>query len=120
MNKEISQKLGKVIKIDDEQIQQNLGELVRGTVEDTLNKLLEAEADQLCNAARYERTEARTDRRAGHYQRKLHTKTGEVNLSVPKLRQQKFETAIIERYRRCESSVEEALIEMFLAGVSVR
>src|SRR5262252_10290019 len=39
---------------------------------------------------------------------------------VPKLRQQTFETAIIERYRRRESSVEEALIEMYLAGVSVR
>ena len=31
-----------------------------------------------------------------------------------------FETAIIERYRRRERSVEEALIEMYLAGVSVR
>ena len=31
-----------------------------------------------------------------------------------------FEIAIIERYRRRESSVEEALIEMYLAGVSVR
>jgi transposase-like protein len=39
---------------------------------------------------------------------------------VPKLRRQTFETAIIERYRRRESSVEEALIEMYLAGVSVR
>jgi hypothetical protein len=35
---------------------------------------------------------------------------------VPKLRYQTFETAIIERYRRRESSVEEALIEMYLAG----
>ena len=39
---------------------------------------------------------------------------------VLKLRAQTFETAIIERYRRRESSVEEALIEMYLAGVSVR
>src|SRR5262245_50206521 len=58
--------------------------------------------------------------RAGHYERKLHTKAGEVTLKVPKLRVQTFETAIIERYRRRESSVEEALIEMYLAGVSVR
>ncbi len=43
-----------------------------------------------------------------------------VTLKVPKLRQHKFETAIIERYRRREASVEEALIEMYLAGVSVR
>jgi putative transposase len=58
--------------------------------------------------------------RAGHYERKLQTKAGEVRLKVPKLRAQTFETAIIERYRRRESSVEEALIEMYLAGVSVR
>ena len=43
-----------------------------------------------------------------------------MNLKVPKLRCQTFETAIIERYQRRESSVEEALIEMYLAGVSVR
>ena len=120
MSDSVSKKLGKVIQIDEEQIHQHLGNLVRGTVEETLNKLLDAEADQLCNAARYERTEARRDTRAGHYQRKLHTKAGEVTLKVPKLRQHKFETAIIERYKRRESSVEEALIEMYLAGVSVR
>jgi transposase-like protein len=48
------------------------------------------------------------------------TKAGEVRLNVPKLRKLPFETAIIERYRRRESSVEEALVEMYLAGVSVR
>ena len=120
MSDSVSKKLGDVIQIDENQIQQHLGELVRGTVEETLNKLLDAEADQLCNAGRYERTQARKDTRAGHYQRQLHTKAGEVTLKVPKLRQQKFETAIIERYQRRESSVEEALIEMYLAGVSVR
>jgi putative transposase len=120
MSENVQQKLDKVIKIDEEKIHQHLGELVRGTVEETLNKLLDAEADQLCNAARYERTEARKDTRAGHYQRSLHTKAGEVSLKVPKLREHKFETAIIERYQRRESSVEEALIEMYLAGVSVR
>lgn len=50
----------------------------------------------------------------------LHTKAGPVKLKVPKLRKQTLETAIIERYRRRESSVEEALQEMYLAGVSVR
>src|SRR5512137_1256705 len=94
--------------------------MVRNTVEDTLNNMLDAEADRLCNAERYQRHDARTDTRAGHYQRKLHTKAGEVTLNMPKLRRQTFETAIIERYRRREASVEEALIEMYLAGVSTR
>jgi len=85
-----------------------------------LNNMLQAEADRLCNAERYQRSSARKDTRAGHYERKLHTKAGEVNLKMPKLRQLKFETAIIDRYRRREASVEESLIEMYLAGVSVR
>jgi putative transposase len=112
--------LSNVIRIDDERIKGHLDRIVRGTVEETLNALLDAEADRLCNASRYERSEARRDTRAGHYERGLETKAGEVTLKVPKLRRQTFETAIIERYRRREASVEEALIEMYLAGVSVR
>src|SRR3974377_1466688 len=112
--------MGNVITIDDERIKNHLDRVVRNTVEETLNGLLDAEADRLCNAGRYQRSEARRDTRAGHYERNLQTKAGEVRLKVPKLRQQTFETAIIERYRRRESSVEEALIEMYVAGVWVR
>src|SRR6516165_7229353 len=112
--------MGQVIQIDEARIRDHLGEMVRGTVEETLNAMLDAEADQLCGAGRYERSQARQDTRAGSYDRTLQTSAGEVNLKVPKLRRQTFETAIIERYRRRESSVEEALIEMYLAGISVR
>lgn len=112
--------MGNVIHIDEARIRDHLGEMVRGTVEEALNAMLDAEADRLCGADRYQRSEARKDTRAGHYERSLQTKAGEVKLKMPKLRQQTFETAIIERYRRRESSVEEALIEMYLAGVSVR
>lgn len=115
-----SKTLGKVVQIDEARIQDHLGELVRGTVEETLNSMLDAEADALCGAQRYERSPDRVDTRAGSYDRKLHTRAGEVTLKVPKLRRQTFETAIIERYRRRESSIEESLIEMYLAGVSVR
>ena len=78
--------------------------------------MLDAEADRLCGAGRYERNEARQDTRAGSYDRTLQTSAGEVNLKVPKLRRQTFETAIIERYRRPESSVEEALIDCIWRG----
>jgi putative transposase len=108
------------IRVDEQQLQGHVDEVVRSSVEDTLNAMLEAEADQLLRAQRYERSPARTDTRAGHYARKLQTKAGEVTVQVPKLRRLPFETAIIERYRRREASVEEALVEMYLAGVSVR
>ena len=81
--------MGQVIQIDEARIRAHLGEVVRGTVEEALNAMLD-------------------------------TKAGPVSLRIPKLRRQTFETAIIERYQRRESSVEEALIEMYIAGVSVR
>jgi putative transposase len=110
----------RIISIDEDVVKSKLSEMVRGTVEETLNAMLDAEAEQLLRAKKYERTEERRDTRAGHYRRSLETKAGKVTLKVPKLRSLPFETAIIERYRRREASVEEALIEMYLAGVSVR
>ena len=118
--KNCSKKTGKIIQIDEEGVKDHLGQIVKGTVQETLNAMLDAEADHLCNAQRYERSAERKDTRAGSYRRKLHTRAGEVEITVPKLRALPFETAIIERYRRRETSVEEALVEMYLAGVSVR
>jgi transposase-like protein len=110
----------KLIEIDQSQLERHVDGLVRDAVQDTLNALLDAEADALCGAKKYERSPDRVDYRAGSYTRKLHTKAGEVELQVPKLRRATFESQVIERYRRRESSVEEALVEMYLAGVSVR
>lgn len=108
------------IRVDTAELGGHVDAVVRSSVEETLNALLQAEADQICGAVRYERSPERVDTRAGHYERKLETEAGAVTLKVPKLRSLPFETAIIERYRRRESSVEEAVVEMYLAGVSVR
>jgi putative transposase len=109
-----------IVTVNEEEVRNHLDEMVRASVEQTLNRLLDAEADELCGARRYERSPDRLDTRAGHYARSLHTKAGGVELRVPRLRSLPFETQIIERYLRRESSVEEALVEMYLAGVSVR
>ena len=109
-----------IVQFNEEIIKGQIKELVRSSVEETLNELLEAEAEKLTQAARYERSEARQGYCSGHYDRNLTTTSGDVTLHVPRLKGISFETAIIERYRRRESSVEEALIEMYLAGVSVR
>ena len=110
----------KIVQLNEGAIKEELRDLVRNSVEETLNGLLDQEAEQLTQAAKYERTTKRQGYRSGKYTRKLGTTSGEVTLKVPKLKGVPFETAIIERYRRRESSVEEALIEMYLAGVSVR
>lgn len=114
------EEFSEVVKIEEGKIRRHLDQMVRQSVEETLNGMLEAEADELCGAKRYERSPDRLDTRSGHYPRKLQTKAGEVSLQVPRLRSLPFETQIIERYKRRESSVEEALVEIYLAGVSVR
>lgn len=108
------------IKVDEKEVMEHLDGLVRKSVEDTLNTLLNEEADAICNAGRYQRSPDRQDTRAGTYKRKLLTTLGEVELKIPRLRTLLFETQIIKRYQTKQSSVEEALIEMYLAGVSVR
>ena len=110
----------KIIQLNEDLIKHDLKDFVRNSIEETLNALLDKEADELVNAEKYERSSDRKGYRSGHYKRSLHTTAGEVELNVPKLKGVPFETVIIERYRRRESSMEEALIEMYLAGVSVR
>ena len=105
-----------IVTFDEQAIRNDLGELARQTVEGTLNGLLEEEADDLVGAGRHERAAGREAYRAGHRDRKLVTTSGEVTVRMPKLKGMRFTTAIIERHHRRETSVEEAMIEMYLAG----
>ena len=70
----------KIVQLNEEVIKGQLKELVRGSVEETLNELLEQEAEKLTQAARYERNEARRGYRSGHYDRNLTTTSGGVTL----------------------------------------
>ena len=83
----------KIVQLNEEIIKGQLKELVRGSVEETLNELLEKEAESLTQAARYERSEARQGYRSGHYDRNLTTTSGDVTLHIPRLKGVSFETA---------------------------
>ena len=109
-----------ILQVDQAMLEPTLDRMVRKSVEETLNAMLDAEADEITGAARYERSGERKAYRAGHYERDLTVKAGKMSLKVPKLKGAVFESAVIERYRRREESVEEALIDMYLAGVSTR
>lgn len=109
-----------ILQVDQAMLETTLDRMVRKSVEETLNAMLDAEADEITGAARYERSGERKAYRVGHYERDLTVKAGKMSLKVPKLKGAVFESAVIERYRRREESVEEALIDMYLAGVSTR
>lgn len=107
-------------QLDEGKLKHHVDEAVRSSVREALNAPLDAESDQICGAQRYGWSLERVDDRAGHCERKLETKAAAVTLRVPQLRRLPFDTAISKRYRRRESSVEEALVEMYVPGVSVR
>lgn len=109
-----------ILTLDEDTLKDEIRDLVRGTVEEVINGILDAQADELASAGRYERTDERQAYRSGHYSRGLLTQAGRIEVSVPKLRGARFTTEVIERYRRRESSVEEALMETCLLGVSTR
>ena len=109
-----------IIQIDQNLLETRLDRLIAEKMTQILNAMLDAEADEIANAARYERNGERKAYRAGHYERSLTAKAGRLELKVPKLKGAVFESAVIERYRRREQSVEESLIDMYLAGVSTR
>ena len=109
-----------IIQFDQAMFESNLDRMVRKKVEQTIDLMLDAEVDEIANAARYERSGDRKAFRAGHYDRHLTAKAGKLNLRVPKLKGEVFRSQVIERCRRREESVEEALMEMYMAGVSTR
>lgn len=105
-----------IVSFNEQAVKDELRELVRKTIEETINAMLDEEADRLVGAGPCERT----DERAGHYERGFTTTSCQIMLNMPKLKGMRFATAVIERYKRRETSVEEAIIEMYLAGVSTR
>ena len=71
-----------IVQFNEEIIKRQIKGLVRGSVEETLNELLEKEAESLTQAARYERSEARRSYRSGHYDCNLTTTSGDVTLHI--------------------------------------
>ena len=111
MEEDTAAGLKDAIRVDQAQLRGHIDQAVRSSVEETLNALLQAEADQICGATRYERSPDRVDTRAGHYERKLETKAGEVTLKVPKLRKLPFEIAIIERVVFRNSTASDCIVQ---------
>ena len=109
-----------IVSFDEQAVKDELCELVRKTIEETINAMLDEEADQLVGSGPYERTDECAAYRAGRYERGFTTTSGQVTIKMPKLKGMCFATAAVERYKRRETSVEEAIIEMRLAGVSTR
>jgi putative transposase len=94
---------------------------VRQGVKAVLEEVLEEEMTQHLGAGYRELTPTRRGERNGYYQRNLLTPAGKIErLEVPRDREGEFVTELFERYKRMTGDVEEAVLEMYLSGISVR
>lgn len=93
---------------------------IRESLEFVLQALIDLEAAIHIGAGRYERTEGRTTHRNGSRSRVLSTKAGDVNLSIPKLREGSFFPALLEPRRRIDQALWAVVMEAWIHGVSTR
>jgi putative transposase len=94
---------------------------VREGVKAVLEEVLQDEMTQHLEAGYRELTPTRRGERNGHYTRNLVTPAGKIeHLEVPRDREGEFVTELFERYKRMTGDVEEAILEMYLSGISVR
>ena len=96
------------------------GDLVRQMVAFLYQALIDAEATEVVQAERHERTLARTTQRNGSRPRLLTTKAGDVELKIPKLRKGSFFPSVLERRRRIDQALYAVVMEAYVHGVSTR
>lgn len=99
----------------------SLEDRVRDAIKGVLEQVMEEEMTAQLQAQHRERTERRRGERNGHYGRGLTTQVGHIEqIRVPRAREVPFLTEVFEKYRRMSGSMEEAVLEMYLQGVSTR
>ena len=96
------------------------GDLVRQMVSFLYQALIDAEATEVVQADRHERTLARTTQRNGSRPRLVSTKAGDVELKIPKLRKGSFFPSVLERRRRIDQALYAVVMEAYVHGVSTR
>jgi len=98
-----------------------VGDRVRAAVKAVLEQVLEEEMNEHLGARRREQTATRTGERNGSYGRNLITPVGKIEqLKVPRDREGTFATQVFEEYHRTTGEVEDAILEMWLQGISQR
>ncbi|MDP8927511.1 MAG: IS256 family transposase [Actinomycetota bacterium] len=95
-------------------------DVIRTAVQVMLQALIDAEAEQVIGAARYERSEGRTTHRNGSRERLLSTKAGDVELEIPKLRKGSFFPSLLQPRRRIDRALLAVVMQVYIEGVSTR
>jgi transposase-like protein len=104
-----------------EQLAQASPDLMRELLTTFVNALLSAQADSVCGAEYGARSPDRTNSRNGYRHRDLDTRTGTIDVAIPKLREGSFFPEwLLTRHRRAEAALTTVVATCYLLGVSTR
>jgi putative transposase len=96
-------------------------DLMRHLLSTVINALLSADADAVCGAEYGTPSPDRVNRRNGYRHRDLDTRTGTIDVAIPKLREGSyFPEWLLERRKRAESALISVVATCYLLGVSTR
>jgi len=109
--------MGRVAQDD---LRHDLSELFRGAIRLTLEMVLEEELKAMVGARRFERVGSRKDHRNGTYLRRMLTSMGQIDVTVPRSREQGSPTDVMGRYQRRSPELDEMMVEAYVSGVSQR
>lgn len=103
-----------------DELRGDLRSLFQGAIRLTLELVLEEELKAMVGARRFERVGSRKDYRNGTYLRRLLTSLGQVEVAVPRSREQGAPTEVLGSYQRRSAEVDEMMVEAYVSGVSSR
>jgi putative transposase len=107
-------------RVAQEELRNDLTALFRGAIRLTLEMVLEEEVKAMVGARRFERVGSRKDYRNGTYLRRLLTSLGQIDVTVPRSREQGAPIDVIGRYQRRSPEIDEMMVEAYVSGVSQR
>jgi putative transposase len=107
-------------RVAQDELRQDLNAMFRGAIRLTLEMVLEEEVKAMVGARRFERVGSRKDHRNGTYLRRLLTSLGQIDVTVPRSREQGAPADVIGRYQRRSPEIDEMMVEAYVSGVSQR
>ena len=114
------QEIVEIGRATQDELRDDLRELFQGAIRLTLEMVLEEELKAMVGARRFERVGSRKDHRNGTYLRRLLTSLGQIEVAMPRSRDNGSPADVIGRYQRRSPELDEMMVEAYVSGVSQR
>ena len=114
------QEIVEIGRATQDELRDDLRELFQGAIRLMLEMVLEEELKAMVGARRFERVGSRKDHRNGTYLRRLLTSLGQIEVAMPRSRDNGSPADVIGRYQRRSPELDEMMVEAYVSGVSQR